>query len=132
MDTFVLGVIGLGLVVVNQQLVLRQLKKLGYQADSVANGGEALDAVRRAPYDIILMDCQMPELDGYEATRIIRKIEQEQNLDSTPIIAMTANAMEGDEQKCLDCGMSDYLSKPIVFQPLNDKIMHWSHQSTSA
>jgi CheY-like chemotaxis protein len=102
--------------VVNQQLALRQLKKLGYPADSVANGAEVLDALQRIPYDIILMDCQMPEMDGYEVTKRIRDSERDATspYKSVPyIIALTANALQGDRERCLTAGMNDYLTKPL-------------------
>ena len=94
---------------VNQFLATAQLKKLGYAADTVANGIEVLEAFSRIPYDIILMDCQMPELDGYETTRQVRSRGGHQPV----IIAMTANAMQGDRELCLAAGMDSYISKPM-------------------
>jgi CheY-like chemotaxis protein len=104
---------------VNQRVALRQLAKLGIQADSVANGLEALAAIRQAPYAVILMDCQMPEMDGYEATRRLRQMERD-NPDSPRhwVIALTAHALDGDRQRCLDAGMDDYVSKPIRLDEL--------------
>jgi signal transduction histidine kinase/ActR/RegA family two-component response regulator len=94
---------------INQFLATAQLKKLGYAADTVTNGIEVLEAFNRIPYDIILMDCQMPELDGYETTRQLRSRGGHQPV----IIAMTANAMEGDRELCLAAGMDSYISKPM-------------------
>jgi CheY-like chemotaxis protein/HPt (histidine-containing phosphotransfer) domain-containing protein len=107
----------------NQHVMLRMLARLGYTADAVCNGAEAVAALTRSPYDIVLMDCQMPELDGYEATRQIRK--NGGRFRSTPIIAVTANAMEGDREKCLDSGMSDYMSKPVLAQTLATTLEKW-------
>jgi CheY-like chemotaxis protein len=96
--------------VVNQKLALRLLAQMGYTADLAENGLEAIAAVDRTPYDIVLMDVQMPELDGLEATRRIRA----RGLGNGPrIVAMTANAMAGDREACLAAGMDDYVSKPI-------------------
>ncbi|MEM9488940.1 MAG: response regulator, partial [Myxococcota bacterium] len=96
---------------VNQKLALRLLRTRGYSADAVGNGLEALEALQRVSYDAILMDCQMPEMDGYTATRAIRA--REVAGERIPIIGITANAMPGDQKKCMDVGMDDYISKPV-------------------
>ncbi|MFE4107164.1 c-type heme family protein [Almyronema epifaneia] len=101
---------------VNQQLALLWLEKMGYRADVVSNGLEVLEALSRQPYDVVLMDVHMPEMDGLSATQeICRRLDARQR---PRIIAMTANAMPGDDQKCLQAGMDDYISKPIRFEEL--------------
>ena len=106
---------------VNQKVAARFFAKLGHKVDLVANGIEAVQALEREAYDLIFMDCQMPELDGYEATRRIRSESAEQ-ARRIRIIAMTANAMQGDREKCLEAGMDDYIAKPIDLKSLQAAI----------
>jgi len=109
---------------INQQVALRILDKLGYRADVVENGLEVLRTIQEIPYDIILMDCQMPEMDGYTTTGEIRKLEQN-TLKHMTIIAMTAYALKGDRDKCLAAGMDDYISKPISIKVLSETLERW-------
>lgn len=108
---------------VNQKVVVRMLEKIGIRADTAANGKEALEAVKTLPYDLVFMDCNMPLMNGYEATAAIRGLESEKR--RTPIIALTANAMKNDEEKCIDAGMDGYITKPINRKVLNDTIEKW-------
>jgi CheY-like chemotaxis protein len=105
-------------------VILNQLKVLGYSADCVANGQEALDLLKVSNYDLLLMDCQMPILDGYEATKKLR--EKEGDGEHAIVIAMTANAMRGDREKCLAAGMDDYLSKPVDIEELEVMLKRWA------
>ena len=109
---------------VNKLLAIKILERGGYHADSVSSGKEALEAVKHKKYDLILMDVQMPEMDGFEATGHIRELEK--NGGHIPIIAMTAHAMKGDDQRCFDAGMDDYISKPVKPEVLFEIISKWT------
>jgi CheY-like chemotaxis protein/HPt (histidine-containing phosphotransfer) domain-containing protein len=129
--------------IVNQKLAVRMMEKLGYQPDVVENGQEALTALAKGDYAAILMDCQMPIMDGFETTRCIRKREaavashdspsgspncsdtSPQSTPHIPIIAVTANAMQGDRERCLATGMDDYLAKPIKLAELRNALARW-------
>jgi CheY-like chemotaxis protein/HPt (histidine-containing phosphotransfer) domain-containing protein len=102
--------------VVNMKVALHQLQKLGYVADSAGNGIEALEAMLKHPYDLVLMDCQMPAMDGYEATRQLRRVQGARR--HTWVVALTAHSLEGDRAKCIAAGMDDYLSKPMRTEDL--------------
>jgi signal transduction histidine kinase/ligand-binding sensor domain-containing protein/DNA-binding response OmpR family regulator len=110
--------------IVNQKVAKKQVERLGYRVDVAANGLEVLEAIGRIRYDLILMDCHMPEMDGYEATKEIRK--KELNTKHIPVIAMTANAMQGEREKCLEAGMDDYVSKPVRLAELEEVIDRWT------
>ncbi|KAB2951790.1 response regulator [Heliorestis acidaminivorans] len=110
---------------INQRLTKMQLEKMGFAIDVVNNGLEALQAVAIKKYNLILMDCQMPEMDGYEATEEIRKKESLGHIEPINIIAMTACAMEGDREKCLQAGMNDYICKPVKVEQLKHLLIKW-------
>jgi|GEM_PF-587863 len=115
----------------NQRLAAIQLRKLGYAVDGVENGQQVVDAIASGakPYALILMDCQMPEMDGFEATRVIRLMEQAGGLRRIPVVAMTANAMQGDREACLAAGMDDYISKPVTIDALRQVLERWVNGS---
>ncbi|WP_442943580.1 ATP-binding protein [Nostoc sp.] len=112
---------------VNQKIALKQLQNLGYSADVAANGKEALQLLKKIPYDLILMDCQMPVLDGLETTKEIHRWPESSFVSGRRpiVIAMTANAMKEDKQMCLDAGMDDYLSKPVIKEKLAAALERW-------
>ena len=115
---------------INQMVALGMLESLGYEVDTADNGLLALEALEDEVYDVILMDCQMPEMDGYEATRRIRTHEN-RTVASIPIIALTANAMSGDAEKCIAAGMDDYLSKPFEPELFEKKLVDWTTRQSA-
>jgi CheY-like chemotaxis protein len=116
--------------IINQKVALRLLQQMGYRADVAANGLEALAALDRQPYDLIFMDVMMPEMGGFEATRLIRERQEQQSQfpnykSPLVIVAMTANAMQGDREKCLAAGMDDYVAKPVRLADIRKIVEHW-------
>ncbi len=108
---------------INRVVAMGVLEREGYRAHAVNDGHEALDALQTTRYDAVLMDCQMPGLDGYQATRQLRQRENDSR--HTPVIAMTAHAMTGDREKCLAAGMDDYITKPVRAQTLTETLQRW-------
>ena len=117
------------IISLTQKVTLAQLKKLGYSANAVFNGTEALQALARTHYDIILMDCQMPEMDGHETTQ--RDPPHRGGPAAYSIIALTANAMAGERERCLAGGMDDYISKPVGLEQLSRALGRWASRITS-
>ncbi len=114
---------------INRKLAIKILNKANYNVDTVENGKEAIEALEKQKYDIVLMDVQMPEMDGYEATKAIR--QSGKPWANVPIIAMTAHAMQGDKEKCLQAGMDDYVTKPIKTEILFEVLRKWSNKNSS-
>jgi two-component system, sensor histidine kinase and response regulator len=115
---------------VNQKVAVKMLERLGYKADVAADGLETVEALSQSPYAAVLMDVQMPEMDGYEATAAIRRREESEGRH-TPVIAMTANAMQGDREKALDAGMDDYIAKPVKAEELEAVLGRWVSEETA-
>jgi CheY-like chemotaxis protein len=109
----------------NQKVTQAMLRKMGLQGHVVANGEEAVNALKTIPFDLVLMDCQMPEMDGFEATRCIRQDGSSALNPRIPIIAMTALAMQGDREKCIQAGMSDFIAKPVQKRELAVMLARW-------
>ncbi len=116
---------------INQTITMEMINRLGYQADAVADGQEAVTALESIPYDLVLMDCQMPVMDGYEATRCIRDPKSAVLNHDIPIVAVTAFAMQGDREKCLDAGMDDYLAKPVKAEDLCEMVEKYLDSDSS-
>jgi CheY-like chemotaxis protein len=116
--------------VVNQKVAVRMLERFGLRVDVACNGQEAVRMVKLLPYDLIFMDCQMPEMDGYEATGAIRRLEESQR--HVPIIALTAEAMDDARERCLQAGMDDHITKPIRPKDLAESVRKWVCVATPA
>jgi len=110
---------------VNLEVGLGMLEKLGCAITTAGNGREALQAMQDRRFDVVLMDCQMPEMDGFEATRERRRIEREDRLEPAVIVALTANAVAGDRERCLAAGMDDYLAKPFTLNQIGEMLQRW-------
>src|SRR5262249_36867415 len=122
---------------INQKVALRLLQQMGYRADLAANGLEALAALDRQPYDLVFMDVMMPEMGGLEATRLIRQRQNQKSQfpnykSSIIIVAMTANAMQGDREKCLAAGMDDYIAKPVRLEDVRAIVERWGPMAAMA
>jgi CheY-like chemotaxis protein len=116
--------------VVNQRVITRMIERLGHEVHVVGDGAQALEALGRESYDLILMDLQMPVMDGFQATATVRRSVVP--ISGTPVIALTANAVQGDREQCLAAGMDDYLSKPIILEDLAAALERWSPRNRTA
>jgi len=116
---------------INQVVTTKVLASAGYECEIAENGAQALEALSQGVFDLVLMDCQMPEMDGFEATRRFRQCEKAKTVSSNPVpvIALTANALAGDRERCLDAGMTDYISKPIDPTKLIDMIERYLEEA---
>ena len=110
---------------INSKVAARQLQKLGYEVDTAMNGQEAVDAMEHTSYGLVLMDCQMPVMDGLEATRAIRRLEASRSSRKIPIVAMTANFSEEDRERCKLAGMDDFMTKPVKIKILGELLEKW-------
>ena len=116
---------------INQKVAQAMIRKIGLSVDVVANGQQAIDALETVPYDLVLMDCQMPDIDGFEATRRIRQPGSKALNPNIPIIAMTASTMRGDRDRCIQAGMSDFIAKPVLVRELVDVLARWLAMKTN-
>ena len=110
---------------VNQLVTRGMLSKLGYQVKTVSNGETGLALMEQEPFDLVLMDCMMPEMDGFEVTRLLRELEEREARDRTPVVAITANTAEGVQARCLAAGMDDFLAKPVHLDALETVLRRW-------
>jgi len=110
----------------NQEVVNYQLEVLGYECEIADDGVQGLELWKSGCFDLMLTDCHMPKMDGYEMTVAIRALEKEQNLKASPIIALTANALQGEAERCHGVGMDDYLSKPVELKNLKNMLKKWT------
>jgi CheY-like chemotaxis protein len=116
---------------VNQMLIRMLLTKMGYQCQIVGDGAQAVHALETGAFDLVLMDCQMPVMNGFEATRHIRAGDGLVRNPNLPVIALTANAMNEDKEECIAAGMDDHIGKPISPELLKERLEHWLHGGRS-
>jgi len=119
-------------VKINVMVATAILTTMGHKVHTEENGSKALEALRTRDFDLIFMDCQMPEMDGYQCTRTLRDPASGVRNSRIPVIAMTAHAMSGDREKCLDAGMDDYITKPISIETVQNAIIRWQDKQSTA